>query len=73
MTYKSTEMGALIGDQDKECSVDLWWAEQEMRTGSFSHFNHFDYKSCGPQVQTYVRKTFTGPSWSYKIKSNLNT
>lgn len=42
MTYKTTEMGTPIGDQDKKGSADLWWAEEEMKTGSFSHFNNFD-------------------------------
>lgn len=41
MTYKTTEMGIPIGDQGKEGSADLWWTEEEMKTGSFSHFNNF--------------------------------
>lgn len=42
MTYKTTETATPIGEQDKECSADLWGAEQDMKTGSFSHFNNFD-------------------------------
>lgn len=42
MTYKTTETVTPIGDQDKECSADLWWAGQERKIGSFNHFSNLD-------------------------------